>query len=605
MGVRNAGSARATQDARTILANAGADPSILDFSNENDMVRALKLIGKQIPLFGAAVPDTQGGSYKKLPLEEILNNPETKAAWDGMTDQQRAYALFDGTTKGAQALSMSQPEWERLMGGSQIKTQGGITSLMETSGLAGKSGLENLAGQLLSAGGGGAGNSSVSGAGGGVAPAAQVTSGAPSLAAGTRAQPRGSFAGGGASGYGGSPATGRPGQSRYTQLSDTNERKDFTVLRDFGGLKAGDPYSASTIQAQEFINRGLIGPAQKDPDARVLVQALNPDTGIFEGPVKQATPRQLRSGAEWTNFAPVGDEVQEGIDSSGKRKFFPRSRILAGESVGAERARNPKFFYDTRVDGQIRALTEEQQLAAPPGTLREVETRTMALTEKDIGRATDYMASLAHFREINELLEPLTPEALSIQGDLAVNVARIAETFGMSQETADLLVKKWTGSETLEDAIELRILLESWVNSKKDEILNDQRISGPDQIRLDRVIQNDNWFADVDSIRSVLRKYEMFGMINNELGLVAAGQKPQFPVFDKESRFNTSLVIQDVAGISVRESGVWIKALMRNPQLMEGALMNEGADLRRQGLLQPAATPTPMYAPLPPEEVLR
>jgi hypothetical protein len=231
-------------------------------------------------------------------------------------------------------------------------------------------------------------------------------------------------------------------------------------------------------------------------------------------------------------------------------------------------AHEPDLYYDSLVGGKARGLTNEQILAAPPGTLRKVPLTEYTITKEAVELGSDYMGSLAQMKDIIDGFEGLDPGAFSIQGDFATAAGRALTSVGLGS-MADGLVERWTGKPTLDEKIKLDILLESWVNSNKEAILNDQRISGPDQVRLDRVIEKGRLFGSVGAVKEMVKTFQMYGLINNELALAASGRDRQFPVpmGDSATIAQTMATIRNVGGLSHREAAVWVDRMMEYRQL--------------------------------------
>jgi len=591
MGVANSLGGRQILAARTPLYEAGLDRSFLESTLENPFVRGLKQLGQQIPFFGALVPNTQGASFKDLTMDDILDGGPIEAAWNKLTPQERTFALFDGTGKAAQVLG-SDVLWERAMGSSELKTQDGITSLLETGGIGGQQGLRSpslgqrlgdAAGQALSGAGGAGASTSVSGAGGGVAPARRIENEAPSIAAGTRVTPDGGTPG--ALGGRGARRPLGPGESRSTPYLDRRPRGDYTWTQDYGPHKAGDPASKSDLGAEGLIQAGVLMPAGKDPDAVVNIRRINQETGVAEGQVYRTSRRKYRLPQYYNEFAEVGTDIKEGIGPNGERRYFSGEFIQTGGVVGVEHAREAKFYYDLRVGGKARALTTEEAQAAPEGALREVPRTEYRITKEAVELGSNYLGSLAQFKDIMKGLEGLDAGAFSLQGKGAVQVARFLTSVGLGEQ-ADDLVKAWTGKEGLVDMAGLMILLESWVNTNKMAILNDQRISGPDQIRLDRVIEKNRLFGSVETVKEMVKSFQMYGLINNELKLFAAGRDRQFPVDNKENIAESMALMKKVGGLTNHEAGVWARRLKEYPQLNT---VYSGGQQRLDANLQPGA----------------
>jgi len=583
MGPLNEAGARETQRLRQELVKAGLDPSIAEFHNENNLLTAAKNIGRQVPLFGAAVPEPKGGSFVNLSLEQIMDGGPVEEAWNAMSKQERVFALFDGSDKGAKLLESNPAVWERVMGASSVEKVGDITYENRIGGIGGQAGIteppsavDKIKGALGSIGPGSAPDSNVQGAGGGVQESAEIPNTAPTLQNGGRARPQGGRAGtiaasGSSQGTGmGVQSRGRaslgPGEQDQRIIFDQRKRNDYTVNRAFGKHQPGDAYSATGPDAEGLIRDGFLSIAGDDPDAVINVRKIDPATGEANGPSYRTTNRIYRQKGVYDQYVADGDDVVEGIGPDGKRGFFSKGYIstISPGGVRVETQNQPRPFKDLHT-GQDNVFPTNEELEANPGRFELKPTRTLAVSSDAVDRANNGLANMAIMRDILNGVEGLEPGSMSLQGEAATAVGRFLHSVGLG-EMGDDLNNIWTGKDVA-DMGAFREKLKAWVNQNKLPILNDQRISAQDQRRLDDVISENQWFGSIGQIKKMVKAFGMYRTIQSELDLAAAGERMQFPV-DTEVNFQRSLTLMEtVGGLDPEEAEWWGYRMRQYPQL--------------------------------------
>ncbi len=101
------------------------------------VVRALKTLGRQIPILGSLVPDTEAFTFEDVSLDDIVNDPEINKRWQTLSKQEQAFALFDGSDKGWRALQLGDAEWARVFGSTKTQVKEGYAVHRRTPGVVG------------------------------------------------------------------------------------------------------------------------------------------------------------------------------------------------------------------------------------------------------------------------------------------------------------------------------------------------------------------------------------------------------------------------------------------------------------------------------------
>ncbi len=545
-GPRSRWATRMGTDARWALTQ---DPEYSRPEVTSELNRGLRYAANKTP-FGVFVDDPQAASWKEITMEEINNNPEWFERWKKLSDQDRAFVLMDGSNKLIDIMSAPPAMYERLMGSTSTEKVGDKLVTQRTPGMLPP----------------GRGLPSPTGAPqpgqGGPGPA---QSGRRRVAGQAQPQP-------------GAPGAGAPqagqlrreaGQPYTSSVEDYGPDVQAVVIAENEfGLKIGQQVMLSPAEFRAGVNQKLVQAVGDKPTEIGMYRKRNPKTGVADEPAVPFSNAAYRANKQLQKDYVLAGAVKEGIGPGGKRGYFDTGTIQtsAPGAVGVESAFKPTAYYDAAQSGKIAYPTPEMLTASAAGRYTPVEQTTREITKDAVTRATSFRQDLAQTKLIIEGLANVGRAGMSIVGKLGVAGANLATLVG-KPELGDQFAKMM-GSGNL-SAVELGVLqktLLSWVNKKKMEFLNDQRISGPDQKRLDRTISANEALANKEQIEEVVLAFTEFGLIRSELELAAAGQASQYPVTTKEE-YNATVAELVKFSIPPEKAEAWALNLMDYSEL--------------------------------------
>jgi hypothetical protein len=131
------------------------------------------------------------------------------------------------------------------------------------------------------------------------------------------------------------------------------------------------------------------------------------------------------------------------------------------------------------------------------------------------------------------------PRGLGILGRIGNNIGKVFKQFG-AEQMGDAISQFWSGgSLSTSELTTTRLELQAWVTQRKDEILNDKRLSNKDMDILRETIGLAQTFTEPAQVLKIIADLTTIELTHNELKNVATGEPAQFPVFDDNAAAET------------------------------------------------------------------
>ena len=510
----------------------------------SELNRGLRYAANKTPI-GVFVDDPEAGSWKTITMEYINNNPEILERWQKLSAQDQAFILMDGSNKLVDLMSAPQEMYDRLMGSSETQKVGDKLVTTRTPGqLTTGRGLAQPAG----------------------APQPGQAGPGPAQAGRRRvagqAQPPAGASGAGA------PQAGqlrRPaGQSYTSNVEDYGPDVAAVVIQEgIPGLPPGSQLMLPPDEFRERVKRGQVQGAGDNPTDLELYQKRNPETGVADGPTRQISNAEFRASKVLQEDYVLVGELKPGIDSAGNRKYVGEGALKTGANVGVERSRNP-VAVENVASGEVKWVDESEVLNLKGW--RPATTREMQVSEKGIERAVGFKRRIPQAKRILSLVDRMGRGGLAFTGKMGVVFGNMAKLMG-NDVVADEISQMMSGGDlSLTELGSLQSFIMSYINQSKEEFINDQRLSEPDQRRMDAIGQIKNVFANQETIKHVFMEFTRFALITSELELEAAGQASQFPVNTEDEFVKTVKELTGFLG-DADAAAAWAMSLREYPEL--------------------------------------
>jgi hypothetical protein len=491
---------------------------------------------------GELVTPTPKARFKELTMEEIYSDPEKLKLWDELTEQEKAFALLDGTDKAAELVGMPQAQYDRLFGSKAITAVGKKLVQTDTPGLVDR--------QLGP------------GAGAPVGVREQAGASAPGAPVGAR--------GGAPGGQAGTPGvygSGAPGAPSARVIADLTPEELYVVRTDEDPrFRLGQVIPIQPAIAAGGIRAGTLRPIGKNPDDTELYADLNsplPDGGYARVSMPNRVALSL-SQEERAGYLHLSGDTIESSDSKGNR--FTEAKELAALRRGG-RPLSGSVSPVEDAQGNVSWHTAEEKRAFAPGTRRPATTRNMEVSEHSIERASAFKGRMAQWKRISGLIDRMGAGGLAFTGRMGVVFGNMFKLMGEDTLADDISQTLSGGDLTLTELGGLQGFIKSHINQMKEEFINDERISKPDQDRMDAIGGIDNFFANQETIKYVFNEFVRWSLIKSELDLSAAGQKLNFPINTDEEMESTGAALTKFLGGDKELAKAWIVSMLEYPEL--------------------------------------
>jgi hypothetical protein len=439
------------------------------------------------------VPNTEAATFKKFSVDDIINNPELLKRWDALSDQERAIALMDGTNKAADALQMHPDVWDRFMGKTETKEVAGRVVETETGGLAGR----------------------------------------PRAGAGTTA------AGVGATTGQKAPAGPAPGEQRSTVKLDLSDKEEYVWIGpELPGFWKGRSFMLTQDQAAKQMN---------SPNPSIRLSSEKPhEVATFldrtTGEEVEKTNRQFRSlpEAERNNLLRTSGNYVDAILPDGTRTRVREEMFSVRDDLMVESDRGFIDVLDTYNNKQQMFIQQKDLEKAPRGRYIAAPNQEIShVTTHEIEQATDTRAGLLLTGLQVQRIMKIGDRGLGLIGSIGNSIGRVFKAFGADKMGDSISQFISGGTLTTGELQATRRELQAWVAQRKDEILNDKRLSNQDMKILRETVGLAEIFTEPKSVLKIMSDLTMIEITHNELKNWASGAAQQFPVGSDEEAANT------------------------------------------------------------------
>jgi hypothetical protein len=442
------------------------------------------------------VPNTEAATFKSVDLQDIVDDPAMLRRWDALTQQQKAFALLDGTNKAAELLGSNEKLYNRLFGKTEIKDVKGRLVQVETGGTAGRE-LDTQAAAATSAAG-----------------------------VGARTGQR-------------QPARPGPGEKAATKIADFSDKEEYVWQGPtLPGFWPGRSFMLTEDEAAEQMNSPNPSLRKSSDDPHEVATFLDRTTGEEV----QKTNRQFRSlpDAERDNLLRTEGKYVDAILPDGTRTRVREEAFSVRDDLMVESDRGFIDVLDTYNNKQQMFIQPKDLEKAPRGRYIAAPNQEIShVTTHQLEQATDTRAGLLLTGLQVQRIMKIGDRGLGLIGTIGNSIGRVFKQMG-ADKMGDSVSQFFSGGTlTTSELQATRRELQAWVAQRKDEILNDKRLSNQDMKILRETVGLAEIFTEPKSVLKIMSDLTMIEITHNELKNWASGAAQQFPVGSDEETANT------------------------------------------------------------------